>query len=103
MPRGINFNTIIQRFVANGYVNQGLIAVWTNRGGMTAYLIFKQLKDLCEDGFFNDDTQVCEVRDGNLVLRKVNGSNAGPQSQDQEDEFLEYVKELKEGNYEVVE
>jgi len=39
--------------------NEGLIAYWSNTGGLTAYRLFKQIRDLCRSGFLDSEEYQC--------------------------------------------
>lgn len=97
--RGLNLDRIIEMGRRTGYITQGLVAFWTGRAGYTAYLVFKQIKELCEDGVLNTDTEICMVKGNKLVFQHLNGNTKDRGEQ----EFMEYVNALKSGEYEVVE
>jgi len=98
--KGVNIERIIALGRRTGFITQGLIALWIGRAGHTAYLVYKQIRELCQDGILNTETDKCEVKGSRLVFTKLNGGSGGSSSTDG---FLEYVEALKEGNYKVVE
>ena len=67
----ISVFTLVEYGKREGKINQGLVALWTGRLGHTAYLIFKQLKQLCESGALDDDEYVCVASKDEIHFRKV--------------------------------
>jgi len=65
---GIDLEKIVQLGKSTGYITEGLVAWWTGKGGSTAYLAFRQLRQLCEDRVLDDDETVCVVRGDKIVF-----------------------------------
>jgi len=71
----ISISEIINRGKREGIITQGLIAWWLNKGGTTPYLIFKQIKELCELGILDDDDYICMVYKNRVVFRPAKESS----------------------------
>ncbi len=67
----VSLNQIIELGKKEGIINQGLIALWTGKAGMSAYLIFKQIKQLCEKGYLDDDSLKCVSYGDEVVFKST--------------------------------
>lgn len=77
MPRrGVDIHKVIAMARRVGEATQGLVALWTGRAGITAYLVFRQLRELCEDGYLDTDGVKCIASKDRIVFRKLNGGEA---------------------------
>jgi hypothetical protein len=56
--------------LSEGKINEGLIALWTGLGPSATYLLFKQLKQLCESGKLVSSDVICVVKGNEIVFER---------------------------------
>jgi hypothetical protein len=61
---------VIKMGMMEGKINEGLIALWTGLGPSATYLLFKQIKQLCEDGKLVSNDVICVVKGNEIVFEK---------------------------------
>ncbi len=93
---GINLDYLIRIAKANGFATEATIALWTGRLGNSVYMAWRQLKMMCEEGLLDDDKVKCVVNGSRIVFKPVQ------QDAKSWEEVEEYLKKLKEGDYEIV-
>lgn len=74
--KGVDVTVLLKVAKKIGMLNQGLVAQLTGRFGVSAYYIFRQLRDLCESGYLDDDSFVC-VPNGDRILFRAKGDSKG--------------------------
>ena len=67
----VDMDYIIRRFKTEGKASEGIVALWLGKGGYEAYRVYKQLRDLCEEGFLDDDEFKCISSKRMIVLRPI--------------------------------
>jgi hypothetical protein len=61
---------VIKMGLAEGKINEGLIALWTGLGPSATYLLFKQVKQLCESGKLVSDDIVCTIEGNEIIFKR---------------------------------
>lgn len=74
----MNWEKLILYCKRNRVCTQGHIALWTEKMGISAYLIFKQLREMCKEGLLDDEEVYCVASKNRIMFKKhpeVEGSD----------------------------